>query len=185
MTLTQAQRDVRLTFLGGFPGQLVSGLLWLVSATLAIAVGPRPAMFTLVVGGMFLFPLAQLVLRLMGRPPALPSGHPMNALAMQIAFTLPLSLPLVFAATLHRSGWFYPATMIVLGAHYLPFATLYGRRMFLALGGVLLAAGYVLGVTPGLPFATGAVVTGVVLLGDALLALTAARREERALAAAR
>ena len=29
-TIADAQRDVRTTFLGGFPGQLVSGALWLV-----------------------------------------------------------------------------------------------------------------------------------------------------------
>jgi hypothetical protein len=42
----------------------------------------------LVVGGMFIFPLTQLLLRLMGRPASLPKGHPMNVLAMQITFML-------------------------------------------------------------------------------------------------
>jgi hypothetical protein len=34
--------------------------------------------------------------------------------------------------------------MILLGAHYLPFATLYGMRMFLFLAGILIAMGYVI-----------------------------------------
>jgi len=51
----------------------------------------------------------------------------MNALAMQVAFVLPLSLPLVFAATAYRQNWFYPAFMIALGSHYLPFIFLYGK----------------------------------------------------------
>jgi hypothetical protein len=182
MTIHEAQRDVRLTFLGSFPGQFVSGLLWLASAALTVAVSPRAGMLTLVVAGMFIFPLSQLVLRLMGRRASLPAGHPMNALAMQIAFTLPLSLPLVAAATLHRAAWFHPAMMIVLGAHYLPFTFLYGKRSFLVLAGVLLAAGYALGLARGLPAALGAWVTGVALLVFAFVALAAARREERALA---
>ncbi len=40
-----------------------------------------------------------------------------------------VTLPLVAAATLYRLGWFYPAFMIVLGAHYFPFAFLYGLRL--------------------------------------------------------
>ena len=51
------------------------------------------AMAVLFFGGMLIFPLAQLVLRLMGRPASLPKGHPMTGLAMQIAFTVPLGLP--------------------------------------------------------------------------------------------
>lgn len=40
----------------------------------------------------------------------------MNGLAVQIAFTVPFSLPLVAAATLYRLNWFYPAFMIGVGA---------------------------------------------------------------------
>jgi hypothetical protein len=78
-------------------------------------------MAVLVVGGIFIFPMTQLLLRLIARPVSLPKGHPMNALAMQVAFVLPLSLPLVFAATAYRETWFFPAFMIAVGAHYLPF----------------------------------------------------------------
>jgi len=37
-----------------------------------------------------------------GRPASLPKGHPMNALAMQVAFAVPLSLPLIGSVTLNR-----------------------------------------------------------------------------------
>ncbi|HEY6384961.1 MAG TPA: hypothetical protein VIX91_04690 [Candidatus Acidoferrum sp.] len=95
MNISDAQRDVRNVFLGGLPGQLVSSLVWLVSAVLATWQSPNSAIIALVAGGFFIFPLTQLLLRLMGRPASLPTGHPMNALGMQIAFTLPLNLPLV------------------------------------------------------------------------------------------
>jgi len=35
MTVSDAQREVRTVFLGGFPGQFVSGVVWLLSAGLA------------------------------------------------------------------------------------------------------------------------------------------------------
>src|SRR5580704_10510253 len=126
MDISDAQRDVRTIFLGGFAGQLVSGLIWLASAALAAWRSPKSAIIALVVGGFFIFPLTQLLLRLMGRRASLPKGHPMNALGMQVAFMLPLNLPLVAAATAHRLNWFYPALMIALGTHYFPFIFLYG-----------------------------------------------------------
>jgi hypothetical protein len=145
MEIRTAQRDVQRTFLGGFPGQLVSGGVWLLSAAAATWLSPKAAILVLVLAGTVIFPLTQMLLRLMGRPASLPKGHPMNALAMQVAFTLPLSFPLIFAATVHHLPWFYPAFMIALGAHYLPFVFLYGMPQFAALAAVLVAAGMILG----------------------------------------
>jgi hypothetical protein len=47
------------------------------------------------------------------------------------------------AAALYRETWFFPAAMIVIGAHYLPFITLYGMKMFgiLAIALVLVGTG--------------------------------------------
>jgi hypothetical protein len=53
---------------------------------------------------------------------------------MQAAFVLPLSMPLLLPVGLYRLHWFFPALMVLVGAHYLPFATLYGMRMFLFWG---------------------------------------------------
>ena len=96
----------------------MSSLVWLVSAALATWQSPKAAIISLFVGGFFIFPMTQLLLRLKGRNASLPKGHPMNALGMQIAFTLPFNLPLVAAATAHHLNWFYPAFMIALGTHY-------------------------------------------------------------------
>lgn len=163
MTIADAQRDVRTTFLGGFAGQFVSGLVWLASAALATWASPRAAILMLVFGGVLIFPLTQLTLRLMGRPAALPKGHPMNALAIEIAFIVPLCLPLIGAATLHHLYWFYPAFMIVVGAHYLPFAFLYGMRQFLALGVLLIAAGLLIGLYLPSGFSLGAWIAAALL----------------------
>ena len=62
MEISEAQRDVRTTFVGGFAGQLVAGTLWLLSAALATWRSPRIAIWVLVVGGIFIFPLTLLLL---------------------------------------------------------------------------------------------------------------------------
>ena len=128
MQVSEAQRELRLTFLGGFPGQVVSGGLWLLSAGFGTWGSSRQAIVVLAAGGALIFPLTMLLLRAMGRPASLSRGNPLGGLARQIAFTIPVSLPLVAAATLHHLNWFYPAFMIVVGAHYLPFVFLYGDR---------------------------------------------------------
>src|ERR1035441_4681329 len=155
MDIVAAQRDVRETFLGGFPGQMVSSGVWFVSAAAATWYSPTAAILTLVVGGTFIFPLTQLLLRFMRRPASLPKGHPMNALARQVAFTLPLNFPLVFAATVHHLYWFYPALMIALGAHYLPFVFLYGMWQFGALAAALVGLGVVVGIYAPAIFSLG------------------------------
>ena len=176
MEIAQAQRDVRTTFLGGFAGGLISGAIWLASAILATWSTPRNAILVLIVGGFFIFPLTQLALRVSGRPASLPKGHPMNALAMQIAFTLPLSLPLVAAAATYRLDWFYPAFMIALGTHYLPFIFLYGMWQFGALAALLIGGGMALGMFFPLPFSTGAWVTALALVVFAFVGRSVARR---------
>jgi hypothetical protein len=141
MLIADAQRDVRSTFLGGFVGQLVSAVLWAVSAALATWGRPRQAIIILVVGGFFIFPATQLGLRLLGRTGRLAPSNPFGQLGMQVAFTLTLSLRWSDGRAV-SNGWFYPAFAVLLGAHYLPVRVSLRHAMFLPLGGVLVAAGF-------------------------------------------
>lgn len=168
-TVADAQRDMRSAFLGGFMGQTVSALLWLASAALATWGTPRQAIVTLVVGGVLIFPLTQLGLRLMGYAGRAAPGNPLNALGFQVAMVLPLGLPVVGGVAIHHLEWFYPAFMVVLGAHYLPFVFLYGMPMFYGLGGALVGGGVLLALHGPDGFAPGAWVT-VALLALAALA---------------
>lgn len=67
MDIGDAQREMRTRFAGGFYGQLVSGLLWLASASLATWDTHRAAIMTLVFGGFFIFPCTELLIRIAGR----------------------------------------------------------------------------------------------------------------------
>lgn len=179
MHVAEAQAEVRRLYVGGFFGQLVSGLLWLGSAALATWGSTRQAMVLLVVGGFFIFPAVMLALRLTGRPASLSIGNPFGALGMQVAFVLPFSLPLVAAATLHNQAWFYPAFMVALGAHYLPFVFLYGMPMFGALAVLLTAGGVWIARTEVGGFAFGGWCTGLVLVAFAVLGRVLVEREAR------
>ena len=168
MDIKAAQEDVRNTFMRGSVGQAVSGVIWLASAALGTWVSERYAILLLVVGGAFIFPLTQLTLRLLGRSGTLPKGHPMNQLATQVAFIVPFSLLLIGAASLYNLNWFYPAFMLVVGTHYLPFMFLYGMREFVALAGILIFGSMSVGMWLTDSFTFGGWFTAAVLLAFAL-----------------
>ena len=179
MEVRDAQRDVRFAFMGGAVGQTVAGVLWLGSAALGTWRDYASAMLLLFIGGFFIFPLTRLGLWFLGRRGKMHPDNPFAELGWQVPIVLPLCLPLVGAATLHRTEWFYPAFMIALGAHYLPFAFLYGMRMFIPLAGVLVLAGFIVGRYEIGGFALGAWMTGPLLIGFGLLGLLQVRREAR------
>lgn len=169
MEIQKAQSDVRTTFLGGFAGQLVSSAVWFASSAAATWYSLRAGIWTLVLVGFFIFPLTQLLLRSMKHAYSLPKGHPMNALGMQVAFTLPLTLPVVLAATLYHHRWFYPAFMIALGAHYLPFIFMYGMWQFGLLAAVLIASGMFIALCIPSALSLGGWLTAFVLLAFAFV----------------
>jgi hypothetical protein len=160
-------------------------VLWLVSAGLAVGISPRAAIATVVIGGFFIFPLTELLRRLWGGKVPLSADNSLPHLGMQVAFVLPLSMPLLIAVGLYRLNWFYPGLMILLGAHYLPFIFLYGMRMFWALGCLLVAAGLLIAMYWSNSFSIGAWYTGVVLLIFAGVGRAVVKREYRTEAAPR
>ena len=179
MDISEAQREMRGAFLGGFAGQLISGLIWLVAAALATWVSPGYGMVTLFFGSMGIFPLTQIGVRLMGRPGKVTHENRLWGLGAQSAFTVPLNFLLVGAATLYRESWFFPAAMIVVGSHYLPFITLYGMRLFGGLAVLLVLAGAGLAMYGPVPFSTGGWLTGATLIAFAFAGRAVVLREER------
>lgn len=176
MLISDAQREVRTVYVGGFVGQLASALIWFVSATVATFVDPKTGFWTLAIGGAAIFPLTRALLRLAGRRPVLSPQNPLTGLAMQIAFTVPLVLPLAGAAALHELGWFYPACMVIVGAHYLPFVFLYGMKTFAVLAAALIGAGFALVFLVPTQVVMGGWIGSAILLCFAFVLLAAFKR---------
>ena len=164
MRIDEAQREMRQVYLGGSVGAFVVAVLWLASAALGSMGMRAQAIYLLIFGGMFIFPLMTLVLRLMGRRASASRENPLNLLAMQVAFTVPLSIPLILAATRGNPEWFFAGFLIVVGAHYLPFVTLYGQPAFYGVAAALLGAGVALPILRPGDFAVGGWVGGVVFV---------------------
>ena len=180
MDIQDAQREVRSVYIGGFWGQLVASVIWLASATVGTWVTPKASILTVVIGGFFIFPLTQMLLRLSGRPASVSRENQFNGLGMQVAFVLPFSMLLLVPVGQYRLNWFFPALMVLLGAHYLPFASLYGMRMFLVLSGILIAMGVVIALYFAETFSLGAWVAGLALFAFAWIGRSIAIGEARA-----
>jgi hypothetical protein len=179
MDIQDAQREVRCVYVGGFWGQLVSSVVWLASAALGTWVSPKASILTVVIGGVFIFPLTQMLLRLSGGRASVSKDNPFHWLGMQVAFVLPFSMLLLVPVALYRLNWFFPALIILLGAHYLPFASLYGMRMFLFLAGFLISMGVLIGLYFSGTYSLGAWIAGLALCVFAWIGRSVAIGEAR------
>jgi len=141
MQIVQAQADVRRIYRAGFAGPLVSAVIWAAASAVFTWGSVAGGMAALFFGGMLIFPLNTLLLKVLGGPAALPKGHPSASLAMQCAFTVPLGLVIAIALGSYEPDLFFPAALIIVGAHYLVFISLYGMRLFAVLAGVLILLG--------------------------------------------
>jgi hypothetical protein len=88
-------------------------------------------------------------------------------------------LPLAAAATAYRLNWFYPAFMIAIGTHYLPFIFLYGMPQFRVLATLQIGAGLTIGLYMQPVFSVAAWLTALVLLLLAFIGRSVAPREIR------
>ncbi|MGH9731976.1 MAG: DUF7010 family protein [Candidatus Acidiferrales bacterium] len=183
MDVLDAQRENRSVYIGGFWGQFLYSVIWLASAALGTWVSPKASILTIVISGFFIFPLMKVMLHLSGRRTSLSKENPFNYLGMQVALVLPFSMLLLVPVGLYNLNLFFPALMILTGAHFLPFASLYGMRMFLFLAGILMAAGIVVAHFFSGTFSTGAWIAGVTLFVFAWIGRSIAMSEASAASA--
>ncbi len=169
--------EYRRSHWGGAVYLVVEGLLWLLSAVLGIASQIPAAMLVLLIGGMFIYPIATACSRLLRLPPTDRSNR-LAVLNTWIALTIPLGLPLIFmATTAGHENVFFPAFAVLVGAHWLPFVYIYSMKSFLALAGILVLAGILFGFVFAQSFSACGFVVGGILLLFAAIHYSIVRRE--------
>ncbi|MEQ9401710.1 MAG: hypothetical protein RJQ04_21265 [Longimicrobiales bacterium] len=170
MHLTEAQADLRRAYADGGPGVVVSGLVWVAASVVEVRSGVGPAFAVLFFGGMFIFPVALFVNRVLLRRSAESPENPFGRLVLEGTVAMIGGL---FAAWLflpHDPALVMPLAAVAVGTHYFAFRTAYGMGVFWVLGAVVtaLGVGAIYGVLPlpgGLVLVVGLVeiVFGVVL----------------------
>jgi hypothetical protein len=182
MTIDEAQADMRHAYLGGAAGVFASSLAWLSAALVAHLVSPRAGIAALFIGGMLIHPAAILLSKLLGRPGSHAKDNPLGRLAIETTFWLLLAIPLAFLLSFQRVEWFFIAMLATIGGRYFTFSTLYGLRIYWAIGAALAMAAFALAATHAGPVVV-ALAGGVIELVFTGIVFASARRSPASLPA--
>jgi hypothetical protein len=141
MELKAAQSAMRNTHVGGAPGVLVSGVVWVVAGLVWLRLDVPHAFTVLFFGGMAIVPVAMFIARVMMRAPKHPGKNPLDLLGLES--TLFLFAGLLIAYTLLRlnPAAVFPVMAITIGARYFTFRTIYGDAVYWLLGAALIVVG--------------------------------------------
>ena len=174
--MASAQADMRRAYRDGAPGVLISGLVWMTAAAVALYGREQLSVLVLLIGGVFIYPLSVLLDKAMGHRGAHSANSPLGALAMAGTVWMLAGIVIAFAMQTQRLEWFYPVMLLVIGGRYLTFQTLYGLKIYWLLGALLCASGLLLGMQLA-PVVVGAMAGAAIELIFALVLLLRARAQ--------
>jgi hypothetical protein len=137
----EQQNEMRHAHYDGAPGILVSGLVWIAAALVCNQIGVKQAVWTLLIGGAFIYPVSALLTKAMGRPAKTNKDNALNQLGMASTIWLILCCAMAYGLFLLMPVIFFPAMMATIGSRYLVFASIYGRSIFWVMGLSLIVAG--------------------------------------------
>jgi hypothetical protein len=177
-TLTdQHAHQMRVTFAGAVPHTLFTALIWIVAGCLAVISTPLKAILFFIIGGTFTFPGGELIRKSLGTRNVLSTDNRLPLFFTLLAFTIPLSYPLIYFICKANVNLFFPAFTILIGAHYLPFVYGYQMKSFALLSILLVGSGTITGLYFNNSFAMQAFLTGSALLVFAFIHFIQIKRE--------
>jgi hypothetical protein len=176
MTISDAQKDMRASHVGGSGGMIVSGIVWLVAGIVSVTTTSLASVATLFFGGMTIYPLGVVVARMLGGSGQHQKNNPMATLALETTVLLYIGLFVAFSVYQQWPIWFFPIMLVTIGGRYVIFSTIYGMRLYWLLGAVLILAGGAL-ILVDTAFPLGAFVGGGIEIVFGLLTLGLIRRD--------
>ncbi|MWB94347.1 hypothetical protein GON26_08230 [Flavobacterium sp. GA093] len=142
--LQEAQQDMKKGYGYGSVGVIVSGIVWLVSSLAVNFYSPQNGIWTLIIGGVLIFPVANLIGKLIGLKGGHDKNNPLAKLTMEGTIWMIMCIPLAFGLSLIKAEWFFQGMLMIIGGRHLTFATVYGTRIYWILGAMLGLAAYIL-----------------------------------------
>ncbi len=143
MTVIEAQEDMRKSYFGGGPGALVSGIIWLTSGITALMSTAQISVLVFFFGGMLIHPLGIVLSKALNRSGKHKTGNPLSSLALESTFLLFIGLFIAYFVLQIRPDWFFSIMILIIGARYLIFSSIYGMRIYWAFGTTLILSGIV------------------------------------------
>ncbi|MDX6746193.1 hypothetical protein SHK09_05260 [Polaribacter sp. PL03] len=146
MTLLEAQKDMRKSYFGGGPGALVSGFVWLSAGITALISTEKLSVIIFFFGGMLIHPLGIVLSKALKRSGKHKKENPLSHLALESTILLFIGLFIAYSILQVHANWFFSIMILIIGARYLIFSSLYGMKIYWVFGAVLILAG-ILGIS--------------------------------------
>jgi hypothetical protein len=167
--LAAAQHDLSQAYVGGAPGVMVSGLVWLIAGVVWQLYGIDAAFAALFFGGMAIHPLGVLIERIALRAPKATVGKPLETLAIEATIPLFVGVMIGWVLLVRAPDLAIPVFAAIVGARYFLFRTLYGEVAYWMLGAAILAAAGVAMFGISLPLNLGFIVGIIELIAAAII----------------
>ncbi|MBB3349696.1 DUF7010 family protein [Sphingomonas sp. BK069] len=130
MGIDEAQQDFRRAYVGGGPGVLVSGLVWLAAAITAQSQGVGRGFAVLFIGRMIIHPVSTSLCRTMFGRSREVTGNPLAGAALESTIAMIGGLVTPWLLIPLRPDFVFPVAAIAAGTRYALFKTIYGDRLF-------------------------------------------------------
>ena len=143
MNIEDSQKDMRLAYLGGAAGVLISGIVWITAGIVAVYFSAFTSITVFFFGGMLIHPGSILIDKLMNRVGKHQEDNPLGKLAMESTVLLFVGLFMAYSVFQIKPTWFYPIMLMIIGSRYLVFQSIYGLKLYWALGMILVGAGMI------------------------------------------
>lgn len=163
MDIKDAQKDMRLSYLGGSGGALFSGIVWLVSGILALYFSQLTSIGIFFIGGMFIHPMGMIISKIFKRTGQHKKGNPLAILAMESTLMLFVGLFIAYLVFQIKSEWFFSIMLMIIGGRYVLFQSIYGMKSYWLLGFILIIAA-VICLVSNQTFPIAAIIGGIIEL---------------------
>lgn len=169
--------ELRKTYLAATPHTFVTAFIWIASGLVGQFASKSVAILMFIVLCSFIFPLGEVFRRIFKAPNVMSKENKLGQLFTLLAFTIPMSYPLIYLACRNNIDFFFPAFTILVGAHYLPFIYGYGMKSFGFLSVTLVMVGSLCSWIYPTIFSLSAYVTGFIMIAFAVFHYNQVKKE--------
>ena len=163
MNFKELQKDMRVAYAGGGTGILVSSIIWFASGLVGIYSTKEISILTFFLGGMLIYPFGIFSTKLLNRTGKHRKNNPLAFLAFESTAILFIGLFLAYSIFQIEKQWFFPVMLMIIGARYLVFQSIYGMKAYWILGLLLTVSG-MLCLISNQPFHFGGILGGIIEL---------------------
>ena len=178
MSFKEFQKDMRIAYLGGGTGILVSGIVWLISGLAGMYLTKETSILTFFIGGILIYPLGVFSAKLLNRSGKHQKNNPLAQLATESTAILFVGLFIAYSIFQIQKLWFFPVMLMIIGVRYLVFQSIYGMRIYWILGLFLIVSG-MLCLTSNQSFHFGGIAGGIIELIFGIMVIVMERKANK------